>query len=49
MSPVFLAGVTEATLVVTPQETLKTKIMHDKFRKTPKYKGLIDGTMKICK
>jgi solute carrier family 25 (mitochondrial citrate transporter), member 1 len=29
------AGIAEATLVVTPQETLKTKLIHDKLSANP--------------
>ena len=31
----IFAGAVESTIVVTPQETLKTKLIHDKFSKTP--------------
>lgn len=41
------AGITEAIFVVTPQETLKTKLIHDRFQPTPQYKGLFDGISKI--
>jgi len=41
------AGVTEAIFVVTPQETLKTKLIHDRFQPTQQYKGLFDGISKI--
>jgi len=41
------AGITEAVLVVTAQETLKTKLIHDKLKETPKYKGLFDGVTQI--
>ena len=41
------AGVTEAVLVVTAQETLKTKLIHDRLKETPKYKGLVDGVTQI--
>ena len=43
------AGIIEAICVVTPQETLKTKLMHDKFRKVSKYKNLFHGVMTILK
>jgi len=39
----LMAGVTEAILVVTPAETVKVKLIHDKFRETPKYRGLVHG------
>lgn len=41
------AGITEAIFVVTPQETLKTKLIHDRFQPNPQYKGLFDGVNKI--
>jgi solute carrier family 25 citrate transporter 1 len=41
------AGITEAIFVVTPQETLKTKLIHDRFQPNPQYKGLFDGIQKI--
>mmetsp|Transcript_26946 Transcript_26946/g.23811 ORF Transcript_26946/g.23811 Transcript_26946/m.23811 type:complete len:292 (+) Transcript_26946:63-938(+) len=41
------AGITEAVLVVTPQETLKTKLIHDRFVEKPQYNGLFDGINKI--
>lgn len=34
------AGAAESTFVVTPQETLKTKLIHDKFSPNPKYKNV---------
>ncbi|KAI9030672.1 mitochondrial carrier domain-containing protein [Phycomyces nitens] len=43
------AGMTEAVLVVTPSETIKTKLIHDKNSQTPKYKGLVHGTRLIIK
>ena len=36
-------------LVVTPQETLKTKLIHDRFQEKPQFKGLFDGVYKIVK
>ncbi|TPX54644.1 hypothetical protein SeMB42_g00189 [Synchytrium endobioticum] len=41
------AGVTEAVLVVTPTETIKTKLIDDANRSTPKYKGLVHGVRAI--
>jgi len=41
------AGIAEAIFVVTPQETLKTKLIHDRFQPAPQYKGLFDGITKI--
>lgn len=43
------AGAAESTLVVTPQETLKTKLIHDKLSANPQYKSLLDGISKIVK
>ncbi|KAI9493426.1 mitochondrial carrier domain-containing protein [Zychaea mexicana] len=43
------AGMTEAALVVTPSETIKTKLIHDKNSQTPRYKGLVHGTSTIIK
>lgn len=43
------AGVVEATLVVTPAETLKVKLIHDKLSATPKYRGLFHGIFTIVK
>ncbi len=37
------AGLAEAVLVVTPAETLKVKLIHDKLSALPKYKGLVHG------
>jgi len=43
------AGVTEATLVVTPAETLKVKLIHDKLSPQKKYRGLFHGVYTIVK
>ena len=43
------AGVVEATLVVTPAETLKVKLIHDRFQPVPKYNGLFHGISTIVK
>jgi len=45
----LFAGITEAIFVVTPQETLKTKLIHDKFKAKPQYRGLFHGVMKIAR
>lgn len=37
------AGVIEGLLVVTPTETIKTKLIHDQNSAAPKYKGLVHG------
>jgi solute carrier family 25 citrate transporter 1 len=41
------AGMTEAALVVTPSETIKTKLIHDRNSASPKYNGLVHGTKMI--
>lgn len=41
------AGAAESTFVVTPQETLKTKLIHDKLSANPQYKNLFHGIYKI--
>ncbi|KAF9962104.1 hypothetical protein BGZ65_009756 [Modicella reniformis] len=41
------AGMTEAILVVTPTETIKTKLIHDSNLANPKYRGLIHGVRSI--
>ncbi|KAF9344231.1 hypothetical protein BGX26_004625, partial [Mortierella sp. AD094] len=41
------AGMTEAILVVTPTETIKTKLIHDSNLTNPKYRGLIHGIKSI--
>ncbi|KAM3581311.1 hypothetical protein VKS41_006136 [Umbelopsis sp. WA50703] len=43
------AGMTEAVLVVTPSETIKTKLIHDRNSQHPQYRGLIHGTTTIIK
>ena len=41
------AGAAEAAIVVTPMETLKVKLIHDKLSKEPKYNNLFHGIYKI--
>ncbi len=41
------AGATEAVMVVTPQETLKTKLIHDKLSEHPQYKNVFHGIRTI--
>ena len=41
------AGFAEAVCVVTPQETIKTKLIHDKLSVTPKYRNLFHGIYTI--
>lgn len=43
----LIAGAAEAIFVVTPQETLKTKLIHDKLSANPKYKSLFHGIYTI--
>ncbi|KAF8976732.1 hypothetical protein BGZ46_008025 [Entomortierella lignicola] len=43
------AGMTEAVLVVTPSETIKTKLIHDGNSPTPQYRGLVHGVKSIVK
>lgn len=43
------AGICEATLVVTPAETLKVKLIHDRFQEKPKFRGLFHGVSTIIK
>jgi len=41
------AGASEAIFVVTPQETLKTKLIHDKLSENPKYRNVFHGIKTI--
>jgi len=41
------AGASEAVFVVTPQETVKTKLIHDKLSETPKYRNVFHGIKTI--
>lgn len=44
------AGVMEAVLVTTPQETIKVKLIDDAFNsKSPRYKGFFHGISTIVK
>ncbi|KAG0353327.1 citrate transporter [Gamsiella multidivaricata] len=43
------AGMTEAVLVVTPSETIKTKLIHDGNLPNPQYRGLVHGVQSIVK
>jgi solute carrier family 25 (mitochondrial citrate transporter), member 1 len=45
----LMAGAAEAALVVTPQETLKTKLIHDKLSPEPKYRNVFHGIYSIAK
>ncbi|KAI9027796.1 mitochondrial carrier domain-containing protein [Hyaloraphidium curvatum] len=41
------AGMTEAALVVTPTETIKTKLIHDQNSPSPRFRGLTHATATI--
>lgn len=43
------AGAIEATLVVTPMETFKVRLIHDKFMPKPQYRNLFNGISTIFK
>lgn len=43
----LVAGSAEALAVVTPQETIKTKLIHDKMQDVPKYKNVFQGIYRI--
>jgi solute carrier family 25 citrate transporter 1 len=43
------AGVAEAILVVTPQETIKVKMVHDILSPNPQYRGFVHGVSTIVK
>ena len=45
----LLAGMTEAVLVVTPMETIKTKLIHDRISGSNKYRGLFHGISEIVR
>jgi solute carrier family 25 citrate transporter 1 len=42
-------GLMEALLVVTPQETMKVRLIHDKLSPNPKFKGTFHGISTIIK
>jgi len=42
------AGFSEAVVVVTPQETLKTKLIHDKLSPKPQYGNIFQGIYTIA-
>jgi solute carrier family 25 citrate transporter 1 len=44
-----MAGAAESTFVVTPQETLKTKLVHDKLQPNPQYKNIFHGISTIVR
>jgi len=43
------AGVAEAIVAVTPSETLKTKIIHDRNQPNPRFHGLMHATRIVMK
>jgi solute carrier family 25 (mitochondrial citrate transporter), member 1 len=45
----LMAGILEATIVVTPTETIKTKLIHDQIQANPRFKSAIHGTSLILK
>lgn len=45
----LMAGASEAALVVTPQETLKVKLIHDKLSPKPKYSNIFQGIYQIAR
>lgn len=45
----LLAGAMEAAFVVTPQETLKTKLIHDILSPEPKYRNVFHGIYSVVK
>merc|ERR1740139_1366351 len=45
----LFAGCTEAVVAVTPMETVKVRLIHDKIAGTNKYNGLFNGMSVIGK
>lgn len=45
----LMAGAAEALFVVTPQETLKTKLIHDLLSDQPKYRNVFHGIWSIAR
>jgi solute carrier family 25 citrate transporter 1 len=45
----FISGIFEALLVVTPMETLKVKLIHDRFQEVPRYNNFFHGVSTIYK
>jgi len=43
----FISGIFEALLVVTPMETLKVKLIHDRFQEQPKFRNFFHGVYTI--
>lgn len=47
MTAGLCAGVCEAVIAVTPTETLKTRLIHDRNQPVPRYQGLVHATRTI--
>lgn len=45
----MIAGAAESTFVVTPQETIKTRLVHDKLMPEPKYRNIFHGISEIVR
>jgi len=45
----LFAGTSEAIFVVTPQETIKTRLIHDKLSANPKYSNVFQGAYLMAK
>jgi len=45
----FISGIFEALLVVTPMETLKVKLIHDRFQEVPRFRNFFHGVRMIYK
>lgn len=45
----LIGGVAEAILVVTPQETMKVRLIHDQLSPNPKFRGFVHGVSTIIK
>jgi len=45
----LIAGSLEAIIVVTPMETIKVKLIHDRLSPNPKYRGFFHGVSSIAK
>ena len=43
----LIAGGTEGLIVITPMETLKVKLIHDKLSISPQYRNLMHGIYTI--
>lgn len=45
----LIGGIAEAIFVVTPQETMKVRLIHDQLSPNPKFKGFMHGVTTIIK